>query len=205
MMRGRVMLMLALCATLAAAQEQASKPAAAKQQAPVKTETKTELPAPAKAPMVSAGARLKAATTVVVKRIEGGDLAPEAIISTLEGWGRFTVLNRVSRDKGTPPAPDLIIEVSSPDEESGGGISVSSSTSQSSPYGRPEQSTTTRREISTGSGQVKMVIRDAKSGAALWMATEEAKGAMKKNARENNVVEAAQRLVSKFRQRIEPQ
>jgi hypothetical protein len=49
-----------------------------------------------------------------------------------------------------------------------------------------------------------MTVYDAKTKRVLWIASETAKFAVKEKARENNLVEAAERLTSKFHDRLEP-
>jgi hypothetical protein len=101
----------------------------------------------------------------------------------------------------SPQKADIIIEVSAPEDSSG--TSVSSST-KTSPYtGRPEQSTTSTKQISTTS-DVVLVVRDARTGMRLWSASEHVKSAMKKKGDENNLVKAAEKLVEKLHDRLEP-
>jgi hypothetical protein len=146
-------------------------------------------------PVVSQAARLQAAKTVFVKRVDGGSVASETITNILEGWGRYKLVNAAAE-------ADLIVEVTSPDDS--GGVSVSSSTSGPSRTGdRYEQSSKSSREISSGSGPLRMAVRDSKTNITLWSGSEQIKGALKRNARENNAVEAAQKLVAKFRDRVE--
>lgn len=141
-------------------------------------------------PMTASG-RLAAARTAYVKNAGGNSIPFRVINSAIEGWGRFTLVD-------TPDKADIIVEVSAPDE---GGVSMSSSMSRSPVTGGETQSTTTTRRIS--GGQVKMAVLDGKSKAVLWTASEQPKFAMKQKAKEDNLVEAAQRLVAKFRERIE--
>jgi len=138
-------------------------------------------------------ARLNAAMTVFMKDGGGSSIPFDVISSALEAWGRFTMVD-------SPDKADVVVEVSAP--ASGSGVSVSSSTRPSGTNaGRPEQNTTTTRELS--SGQVKMSVYDPKSKMPLWSASEQPKFAMKQKAREDNLVNAAQRLISKFRERLE--
>ena len=149
----------------------------------------------AKPPMTPI-ARLQAAKTAYVKNLDGSSIGVDTITSTLEGWGRYQLVD-------SPDKADLLIEVTSPDEESG--VSVSSSTSGTSrTTGRYEQSTKSSREISPGGGVMRMTVRDAKTRLTLWGASEQVKGGMKRNTRENNLVESAQKLVAKFHERVEP-
>ncbi len=148
---------------------------------------------PAKKPVpLSPSARLAAAKTVFVKNAGGSEIPYNVISSALEGWPRLMLVD-------TPEKADLIVEISSPTE--GNGVSVSSSTRTNS-MGRPETSTTTSRDLSVS--QISMVVYDAKNKVALWSAREQPKSAFRQKAREDNLVEAAQRLFTKFRDRIEP-
>ncbi len=165
------------------------------------TATAQETPKPAapassaSKPVLSPTLRLQAAKTVSVKRMEGSTLASDTVSNILEGWGRYTVVNS---DK---PA-DLIVEISSPDEGSGG-VSISSSSSGMKD-GKYEESNKSSREISSGGGTLRVVVRDAKTNTTLFVASEYVKGAMKKNARENNVVSAVEAVMAKFHERVEP-
>jgi hypothetical protein len=149
---------------------------------------------PAKAAMTPT-ARLQAAKTAYVENVDGSDIGADTVTTTLQGWGRYKLVD-------SPKDADLLIEVTSPDE--GGGVSVSSSTGTSRTTGRYEQSTSSSREISSGSGTMRLVVRDAKTKLTLWAASQPVKGAVKKNARENNLVESAEKLVAKFHDRVEP-
>jgi hypothetical protein len=139
--------------------------------------------------------RLTAAKTVYLKNSGGSEIPFNVIETSMEGWGRYQVVN--SADKA-----DLIVEVTSPTENSGG-VSVSSST-KTGASGKPEQSTSSSHEISPAGGPVKIVVYDARSKAALWSAMEQAKSAMHQKTREDNLVQAAEKVFTKFHDRIEP-
>jgi K+-sensing histidine kinase KdpD len=49
-----------------------------------------------------------------------------------------------------------------------------------------------------------MTVIDARNKRVLWSASEAVKLAMKEKAKENNLVGAAERLASKFHDRLEP-
>jgi len=49
-----------------------------------------------------------------------------------------------------------------------------------------------------------MTVSDVRNKRVLWTGTESVKFAMKEKAKENNLVEAAERLASKFHERLEP-
>lgn len=142
---------------------------------------------------LSVAARFAAAKTIFIKHAGGSRIPFDVIVDGVHGWGRYT---RVS-DAG---AADLVAEISSPGD--GSGVSVSSSTKPPASGGRQEESTTTTKELS--SAPIKIVVFDGKSRAALWSATEQPKFALKQKNRKDNIVEAAQRLLSKFRERAEP-
>jgi hypothetical protein len=142
-------------------------------------------------PFVSPAARLAAAKTAVLRNGGGGEIPYNVISSELEGWGRFQLVE--SRSEA-----DVIIEVTSPDEEN---VSVSSRTGVGS-SGRIEDSASTTRNLS--SGAIKLVIYDAKTHVTLWSASEQPKGGFRQHKREDHLVEAASRLVAKLRERLEP-
>jgi hypothetical protein len=142
--------------------------------------------------METPSVRLASARNVLVVRTHGSRIPFEAIKSTLEGWGRFTLVE-------TPEKADLIIEVSSSGDS---GVQVSSSSKVSPETGHEEQSRSTRKDLSPT--DVKMTVFDARNKRGLWSGTESVKFAMKEKARESNLVEAAERLASKFHDRLEP-
>ncbi len=136
-------------------------------------------------------ARLNAAKTAFIKNGGGGDIPVKVVQSTMEGWGRYALVEN-------PEKADLIIEMSAEDDS---GVTVSSKSTTSPLTGMPEQSTATSRKLS--GGPVKMVVYEAKTNRALWSGTEKPKFAMKQTARENNLVDATEKLVAKFRARVE--
>lgn len=141
----------------------------------------------------TASARLTGAKNVLVTRVRGNNIPYEVIKSTLDGWGRFTIVEKLEQ-------AELVVQVST----SGGdnGVSVTSSNQLSPGTGSYEQSNRTSRDVSAA--EITMTVLDAKNRRVLWIATETAKFAVKEKARENNLVEAAERLASKFHDRLEP-
>jgi hypothetical protein len=158
----------------------------AQQTAKDKTEPETKKPV-----YVSPSARLAAAKTAVVLNAGGSEIPYNVIASGVEGWGRFRVVDSRSQ-------ADVIIEISSPEEDN---VSVSSKNHVGA-GGRMEDSTSTTRSLSNGA--VKLVVYDAKTHMALWSASEQPKGGFRQRAREDHLVEAAEHLMTKFRERIEP-
>src|SRR5215831_7301700 len=137
-------------------------------------------------PPMSISARLAAAKTAFLKKTGGGDnIAYDVVSSTLEGWGRFTLVN-------APEKADIVIEIFSSEEPQ---TSVSSSIGPSRQTGRMEQSAHSTKQISAS--EFKLTVYDAKTKIPLWIGVEHPKPAMKKKDRENNEVEAAQRLMTR--------
>jgi hypothetical protein len=148
---------------------------------------------PEKKPLIETPSmRLAAAKNVFITRMHGSRIPLDVIKSTLEGWGRFTFVE-------TPEKADLIIEISSTGDS---GVQVSSSSKVSPETGQEEKSNTTRKDISPT--EVKMTVFDSRNKRGLWTATESVKFAMKEKGKENNLVDASERLASKFHERLEP-
>lgn len=148
---------------------------------------------PEKKPLIETPSmRLAAARNVFMVRTHGSHIPFDVIRSTMEGWGRFTFVESAEK-------ADLIIEIASSGDS---GVQVTSSTRVSPETGQEEKSSSTRKDISPT--DVKMTVIDARNKRGLWTATESVKFAMKEKAKENNLVDAAERLASKFHNRLEP-
>jgi hypothetical protein len=174
---------LALAAVVAGAQEPKTAP-----QQPPRPQASQE-----QRKFVSPSQRLTAAKTALVRSAGGSEIPSDVISSAVASWGRFTRVD-------SPEKADIILEVTSPGDE-GGGVSVSSSVNRSRLTGRDEQSTTSSRQLSNA--PIRLIVYDARSHVALWSAQEQPKFAMKQKSREDNLVQAAQRLFNKFRDRLE--
>jgi hypothetical protein len=136
--------------------------------------------------------RLAAAKNVFITRTHGSRIPLDVIRSTMEGWERFTFVE-------TPEKADLIIEISSAGDSA---VQVSSSSKVSPETGHEEKSSSSRKDISPT--DIKMTVFDSRNKRPLWAATESVKFAMKEKGKENNLVDAAERLASKFHERLEP-
>jgi hypothetical protein len=137
--------------------------------------------------------RLAAAKNVFITRTHGNRIPLDVIRSTMEGWERFTFVE-------TPEKADLIIEIDSTGDS---GVQVSSSSKVSPETGHEEKSNSTRKDISPT--DIRMTVFDSRNKRPLWAATESVKFAMKEKGKENNLVDAAERLAAKFHDRLEPQ
>ena len=145
------------------------------------------------APPMSTSARLAAAKTAFLRKAGGGDnIAYDVASTTLDGWQRFTLVN-------SPEKADIIIEIFTSEESQ---TSVSSSLGTSRETGRLEQSSRSTKQITTA--EIKLTVYDARSNVPFWTGIEHPKSAMKKKDRENYEVEAAQRLMTKFHDQVEP-
>lgn len=143
---------------------------------------------------LSPTARLAAAKTAYLKNAGGSEIPFNVISESVAGWGRFQIVS-------TPEKADIIIEVTAPDTNSG--IAISSGTSTDPRGGLPAESTTSTRELQVT--RINLIVYDARSKMALWSATEQPKGGLRHKIRQDKVVEASQKLVSKFRERVEPE
>ena len=147
---------------------------------------------PEKKPLIETPSmRLAAAKTVFITRTHGSRIPLDVISSTMEGWERFTFVE-------TPKKADLIIEISSTGDS---GVQVSSSSNVSPETGHEEKSSSTRKDISPT--DIRMTVFDSRNKRPLWTATESVKFAMKEKGKENNLVDASERLASKFHERLE--
>jgi hypothetical protein len=149
-------------------------------------------PAEKKPLIETSSMRLAAAKNVFITRTHGSRIPLDVIRSTMEGWERFTFVE-------TPDKADLIIEISSTGDS---GVQVSSSSKVSPETGQEEKSNSTRKDISPT--DIKMIVFDSRNKRPLWAASESVKFAVKEKGKENNLVDAAERLASKFHGRLEP-
>lgn len=148
---------------------------------------------PEKKPLVETPlARLTHARSVMVIRSRGSMIPFDVVKSTVEGWGRFVLVEN-------PDQADLVVQVATSGGD--GDIRISGSVGPSLEGGTLERSTRSSKDLS--SAEVSLTVIDARNRRVLWSATETARYAMKQTARENNLVEAAEKLASKFHERLE--
>jgi hypothetical protein len=191
-----IIMSLAAIAQSGPPQSPQAKPAPQASPAPA---TEPASPSSASAPekkrpvMQTPSVRLTSARTVLIARTRGGDIPYDVIRTTIDGWGRFTLV------KSTEQA-DLVIEVAS----SGGNsdVRVSSTMGTSPRTGQPESGSSSSRDLSAA--EVSLTVIDGANKRVLWHGTETAKYAMKQKARENNLVEASEKLASRFHDKLEP-
>jgi hypothetical protein len=141
---------------------------------------------------VSPSARLAAAKTIFMKNNGGSEIPFNVISGGLEGWGRFLLVD-------SPAQADIVIDITSPDDDH---TSNNASKTKVGANGRMEDSGSANRNVYEG--PIKMVVSDARTHLTLWAASDQPKGGFRQRARDEHLVEAAERLVTKFRERLEP-
>lgn len=167
--------LLAISLTSAVQQEQKQEP---------KPEEK-----PAAAPPLSASARLAAARTAFLRKTGNGDNAAYDVVSTtLEGWGRFTLVNSLEK-------ADIVVEIFSQSDSDGGITASVGSDGRRGREGKVKQSSLS---------EIRLTVSDARSRVPLWTGIERPKSGMKKTDRENKEVEATERLMQRFHDAVEP-
>ena len=160
---------------------------------PYTPEKQPAAPEQKKPAVETASQRLAAAKTVMVVYARGNPIPFDVIKSTLEGWIRISVVE-------APEKADLIVEVATSGGNSDTRVTASSGPSMLS--GRPERASSTSKDFSNA--DITMTVYDAKNRRVLWSGTETAKSALKQTTRENKMVEAAEKLASRFHDRLEP-
>lgn len=139
----------------------------------------------------SPSARLAAAKTACVKNGGGSDVPFNLISAGIEGWGRFLLVD-------SPEQADIVIEITSPGDEH----TSTSTKTRVGTGGRMEDSASTTN--SHPDWPIKIVVSDAHTHLTLWSASEQPKGGFRQRVRDEHLVEAAQRLMTEFRERLEP-
>jgi hypothetical protein len=153
-----------------------------------------QAPTGSKAPPLSPTARLTAAHTAYLKNAGGNDVPFNVVSDAVHGWGRYKLVN-------SPDDADIVIEIAAPNGT--GSVSVTSTTATDPRSGRPVSSSSTSHELSVA--RITLIVYDRKSNIALWSSSEQPKGGLRDKTRKDNVVLAAQHLVTKFRERVEPE
>jgi len=143
---------------------------------------------------VGSTARFANVKTAYVTRTSGNPLAYDVISSSIDGWGRFA-------SASSPEKADIIIEISSTDP---GGVVASSGTKHDQKTGRPDPYSSASKDFSLPEVRMVVYMASDKNKVPIWSGIEHAKAAFKEKARENNLVEAAQKLFSKFHDTVEP-
>lgn len=134
--------------------------------------------------LISPAARLKAAKTAYLKNGGGSEIPFNVIENGLEGWPHFVLVD-------SPEQADVIIQVDAPYVN--GGVTVSSSDSQSA-----------KNVKNYDVDDITLRVIDAKTHLPLWSSVEHPKGGFKERTRDDNLVQASERLFDRLRARLEP-
>ena len=140
---------------------------------------------------LSPNQRLAAAKNVYVKQSGGSEVPYNVFVGGMEGWGRYVVVD-------TAEQADIIIDIKSPDDDRSAHPASDSKTKVNS-GGRADATT-----MSNYDAPIRVVVSDAHTHLTLWAASDQPKGGFRARAREEHIVESAQRLLAKFRERVEP-
>ncbi len=139
--------------------------------------------------------RLAVAKTIYIKNNANNEIPYNVISTSVESWGRYTIVD-------DPDKAEIVMEISMTGEE---GIKVTESNKTSMHSGRPGQQdqSQSKKEVSTEPVEIKVTIFD-KNKRPMWIAREEPKFAVRHKAEENHIVEASQKLFTRFHDRVEP-
>src|SRR5579864_300540 len=138
--------------------------------------------------------RMAAARNVLLKDAGGNDIPFNVISRNFEGWGHYILVD-------SPDNADLIIEIQSPDDGSEKKDDKESGGSKGGLYSgsQKEQSSAPKPTVDV----ITLTVYD-KNKKPMWIGREEPKFAVRHKAEETHLVEAAQKLFTRFHDRIEP-
>jgi hypothetical protein len=179
----RIVLVLSGLLTVAAAMAMAQQPNQPAQQAPPEQ--------PANPGAAAHYDRIAAAKTVFLKNAGGNDIPFNVISRNFEGWGHYLLVD-------SPDNADLVIEIRSPGEDEkkdkdSGSTKFHSAGQQSSQPSPPPAPIDV----------ITFTVYD-KNKKVLWIGREQPKFAVRHKAEDEHLLEAAQRLFTRFHDRIEP-
>lgn len=135
--------------------------------------------------------RMAAAKTVFLKNLGGDDIPFNVISRNFESWGRYILVDSIDK-------ADLVIEIQSPDDSSGD-KDKDSNRSKTNVSGGNQRKEEPKPSIDV----ITFTVYD-KNKRPLWIAREEPRSAMKRKTEESHLVESAQKIFTRFHDRIEP-
>jgi hypothetical protein len=133
-------------------------------------------------PVVSPTARLIAAKTIYFKNGGGNDIPFNVISSGIDGWGKYILAD-------SEQSADIVVEVTSYADDNGNLVPPEA-----------KGSAKTHPDVVN----IKMVVYDSRTHLSLWNSSERPKGAIKEKGREENIADAAEKLLQRFHNRVEP-
>ena len=135
--------------------------------------------------------RMAAAKNVFLKNVGGNSDIPFNVISrNFESWGRYILVD-------SPDNADLVIEIQSPDD----GNEKKDKEKDTKVYsgGQQKESSAPKPTIDV----ITLTVYD-KNRRPMWIGREEPKFAVRHKAEDEHLLEAAQKLFTRFHDRIEP-
>lgn len=137
--------------------------------------------------------RVAAARNVFLKNAGGSDIPFNVISRDFEGWAHYLLVD-------SPDKADLIIEIQSPDDDSGNkDKDKDSEKSKTHVYGGSQQKEQPKPPVNA----IVFTVYD-KNQRPLWIAREEPKYAIRHKTEQTNLKEAAQKIFTRFHDRVEP-
>jgi hypothetical protein len=158
----------------------------------------TRQPAPAATPSAPAQHdRIAAARNVFLKNAGGNDIPFNVISRDFEGWAHYLLVD-------SPDQADLIIEIQSPDDGSEN-KDKDSEKSKTHVYGGGRQNggSQPKEPAKPAVDAIVFTVYD-KNKRPMWIAREEPKSAIKHKTAQANLEEAAQKIFTRFHDRVEP-
>lgn len=135
--------------------------------------------------------RMAAARNVFLKNVGGNDIPFNVISRNFESWGHYILVD-------SPEKADLVIEIQSPDDGSES-KDKDSGQGKTSVYGGGQQ----KEQPKPAVDMIIFTVYD-KNKRPMWIAREEPRSAVRHKAEETHLVEAAQKIFTRFHDRIEP-
>ena len=136
--------------------------------------------------------RMAAAKTVFLKNAGGNDIPFNVISRDFEGWGHYVLVD-------SPDNADLIIEIQSPDDGSGN-KDKDSEKSKTNVYAGSQQKEPPKPPVVD---VIVFTVYD-KNKRPMWIAREEPKSSVRRKTEVTHLEEAAQKIFTRFHDRIEP-
>jgi len=133
--------------------------------------------------LISPLARLKAAKTVYVKNLGASDVPYNVIENGLEAWPRLVVVD-------SPDQADVILQVEAPDS------------APPSPSDDQAQVGKVKHQVQIDT--IKLTVLDARSHLPLWSSVEHPKDSFREKTRDDNLVQASEKLFARLHDRLEP-
>jgi hypothetical protein len=132
--------------------------------------------------LISPLARLKAAKTMYVKNLGATDIPYNVIENGLEAWPRFVIVD-------SPDQADVILQVEAPD---------------TSPQKGNDDGQIGKVKHQVQIDTIKLTVLDAHSHLPLWSSVEHPRDSFREKTRDDNLVEASEKLFARLHDRVEP-